>query len=180
MAGWFSIAFYFGVTGCCVQAAWNSTEDWVKFLRFSKDFSKVYHSDEELSERFAAFRASLQRHALLNRAYPPGSPVYGVNEFSDLTPAEFKGADTSLTRQRVFPASPHPDPPPPPPHTHTERYLSPLVTDDRPPLHATLPTSPKDAPAAFDWSVSLTPLCACIHYRPPLVCPGARRAKSPQ
>ena len=93
MAGWFSIAFYFGIAWCCTQAAWNSTEDWIKFLRFSKDFSKVYHSDEELSERFAAFRASLQRHALLNRAYPPGSPVYGVNKFSDLTPAEFKGAD---------------------------------------------------------------------------------------
>lgn len=173
MAGWFSIAFYFGVAGCCAQAAWNSTEDWIKFLRFSKDFSKVYHSDEELSERFAAFRASLQRHALLNRAYPPGSPVYGVNKFSDLTPAEFKGADPNHNQTESISSFSSPSPP------RSERYLSPLVTDDRPPLHATLPNSPKDVPMAFDWSVSVTP-CVRASITAPSLCPGARRAKSPQ
>lgn len=91
MAAWVFV-IYFGIASWCAHADWNSTEDWLKFVRFTKDFNKAYSSDEELWTRFAAFRASLQRHVLLNRPYSPDNPVYGVNKFSDLTQAEFKGA----------------------------------------------------------------------------------------
>lgn len=173
MAGWFLVVFYLGihVAGCTAHADWNSTEDWLKFVQFSKDFSKSYGSEEELRVRFAAFRASLQRHALLNGPYSPGKPVYGVNKFSDLTPAEFKGTSHSTTDRggrgglgfgrsdgAIAPTQnwllPH--------QSRAERYLSPLVPEDRSTVRASLPRPSKDVPVALDWSVPHTPTASGV------------------
>lgn len=87
------VTFYFAIGRvCCAHEEWNSTEDWYKFVQFTKDFRKAYGSEEELYARFAVFQTSLQRQAVLNSPYPPDKPVYGVNRFSDLTQGEFKGA----------------------------------------------------------------------------------------
>ena len=184
MAAWVLVIFYLGlhVVVCCGRADWNSTEDWLKFVQFSKDFRKSYGSEEELWTRFAAFRASLQRHALLNRPYSTDKPVYGVNKFSDLTPSEFKGAGHSTADRGgegrvdcvIGPqnsASPHP--------SCAERYLSPAVEEVRSSVHAALPTPPKDVKEAFDWSVPRPyPLSQLLTCGPSLLCPGARRTKS--
>lgn len=54
--------------------------------------------------------------------------------------------------------------------TRAERYLSPLGAEGRSPVHVAVPSSPKDVPMAFDWSVQLPRylLCACVHACLPL------------
>jgi len=86
------------------------------------EHSKQYATVEEEKVRFANFQASLQRIAQLNeRAVQGGSSArYGLNKFSDLSPAEFRSfyhlptpikVDTSVPRTNVMKLENSVDPP---------------------------------------------------------------------
>ena len=65
------------------------TNDWKEFSLFKDRFSKVYSNDEELDTRFDIFRynmkAIIEHNSVVNQNF-----TLGVNQFSDLTPEEFK------------------------------------------------------------------------------------------
>ena len=67
----------------------DSTNHWKDFLLFKDRFSKVYASDEELESRFDIFKSNMhsiiQHNAILNKNF-----TMGINQFSDLSPEEFK------------------------------------------------------------------------------------------
>lgn len=63
------------------------------FKEFVKTHNKTYVDDpEEYSRRLSIFKESLARHAKLNAREweQKGTAVYGVNQFSDWTPQEFR------------------------------------------------------------------------------------------
>ena len=65
------------------------TNDWKDFSLFRERFRKVYSSDEETDERFEVFRSNL-RSIIEHNIVPGQNFTLGVNQFSDLTPEEFK------------------------------------------------------------------------------------------
>ena len=62
---------------------------WNDFFIWQKRFSKVYASEEDLETRFHIFRSNMrsiiEHNAVLNQNF-----TLGVNQFSDLSPEEFK------------------------------------------------------------------------------------------
>jgi C1A family cysteine protease len=65
------------------------TNDWKDFSLFRDRFRKVYSSDEETDERFEVFRSNV-RSIIEHNIVPGQNFTLGVNQFSDLTPEEFK------------------------------------------------------------------------------------------
>jgi cathepsin L len=65
------------------------TNDWKDFSLFRERFRKVYSSDEETDERFDVFRTNV-RSIIEHNIVPGQNFTLGVNQFSDLTPEEFK------------------------------------------------------------------------------------------
>jgi len=67
----------------------NRRDEWSEFTGFLKKFEKKYESLEALEKRFDIFRQNLKEifeHNLL----PNKNFTMGVNQFTDLTPEEFK------------------------------------------------------------------------------------------
>jgi C1A family cysteine protease len=67
----------------------NRQDEWSEFTGFLKKFEKKYDSLEALEKRFDIFRENLKEifeHNLL----PHKNFTMGVNQFTDLTPEEFK------------------------------------------------------------------------------------------
>ncbi|XP_035681772.1 cathepsin O-like isoform X2 [Branchiostoma floridae] len=60
------------------------------FEDFVVKFGKKYQSKEEYWRRYHIFKESVLRHQQMNLGRTAGSALYGVNRFSDLTPAEFR------------------------------------------------------------------------------------------
>jgi cathepsin L len=62
---------------------------WKEFTLWQNRFSKVYDSDDELDSRFSIFKSNVhsivEHNAVLNQNF-----TLGINQFSDLTPEEFK------------------------------------------------------------------------------------------
>lgn len=79
-------ALFMGVSVAAIS------EEWSHFLNFQDRFHRKYESLEELSHRFEVFRDNF-RHII---AHNQGASEYGqnftmaVNQFTDLTPEEFK------------------------------------------------------------------------------------------
>jgi C1A family cysteine protease len=65
------------------------TNDWKDFSLFRDRFRKMYSSDEEIDERFEIFRSNV-RSIIEHNIVPGQNFTLGVNQFSDLTPEEFK------------------------------------------------------------------------------------------
>jgi C1A family cysteine protease len=67
----------------------NRRDEWSEFTGFLKKFEKKYESLEALEKRFDIFRQNLkeifEHNAIHERNY-----TMGVNQFTDLTPEEFK------------------------------------------------------------------------------------------
>lgn len=63
--------------------------DWKEFTSWQEKFNKVYASNEDMETRFQVFRSNLraiiEHNAVLDQNF-----TLGVNQFSDLTPEEFK------------------------------------------------------------------------------------------
>ncbi|KAJ7323086.1 hypothetical protein OS493_032657 [Desmophyllum pertusum] len=74
----------------------NETDDTtlrLMFKNFVQTHNKSYVNDpDEYSKRLAVFKESLVRHAKLNarELEMHGTAVYGINQFSDWTPEEFR------------------------------------------------------------------------------------------
>ncbi|CAH1266729.1 CTSO [Branchiostoma lanceolatum] len=68
------------------------------FEDFVVKFGKKYQSKEEYWRRYHIFKESVLRHQQLNHGRTDDSALYGVNQFSDLTPAEFREKHLSLIK----------------------------------------------------------------------------------
>jgi len=73
-----------------LAAAVKVDESQVKFRSFMRTYNKRYTGDE-FRQRFAVFRDNLRRIDQLNREHAEDgySGHFAINEFTDLSPAEF-------------------------------------------------------------------------------------------
>lgn len=73
---------------------------WQEFTQFQQRFSKSYQSLAELEERFSIFKVNhltiIAHNSDLNQTF-----TMGINQFSDLTPDEFKATYVSGLRAEV-------------------------------------------------------------------------------
>jgi C1A family cysteine protease len=67
----------------------NDTDEWRQFNRFQERFNKRYNNIQELENRFDIFRTNL-RNIILHNLDSTQNFTMGVNQFTDLTPQEFK------------------------------------------------------------------------------------------
>lgn len=64
-------------------------DEWLQFTNFQERFSKRYESIQELETRFQIFRTNL-RSIILHNLDSTQNFTMGINQFTDLTPQEFK------------------------------------------------------------------------------------------
>ena len=67
----------------------DETDEWSQFTKFQGRFNKVYNTIEELETRFDIFRSNL-RDIILHNLDRSQNFTLGINQFTDLTPIEFK------------------------------------------------------------------------------------------
>jgi len=67
----------------------SDTDEWKHFTNFQEKFSKKYVSIQELENRFQIFRSNLRNIITHNLDYNQNFTM-NVNQFTDLTPQEFK------------------------------------------------------------------------------------------
>lgn len=75
-------------------------DDWKQFSVFQERFSKRYESFEETESRFNIFRSNLRNIILHNLDYTQNFTM-GINQFTDLTPQEFKDRYVGGLRSEV-------------------------------------------------------------------------------
>jgi C1A family cysteine protease len=67
----------------------SDNDEWKQFSNFQERFSKRYENIQELETRFQIFRSNLRNIILHNLDYRQNFTM-GINQFTDLTPQEFK------------------------------------------------------------------------------------------
>lgn len=67
----------------------NEGDEWKQFSNFQERFSKRYETIQELETRFQIFRTNL-RNIILHNLDHRQNFTMGINQFTDLTPQEFK------------------------------------------------------------------------------------------
>jgi C1A family cysteine protease len=67
----------------------NEGDEWNQFTNFQDRFSKRYENMQEMETRFQIFRTNLRNIILHNLDYTQNFTM-GINQFTDLTPQEFK------------------------------------------------------------------------------------------
>lgn len=67
----------------------NESEEWKQFTNFQDRFGKKYENIQELEARFQIFRTNL-RNIILHNLDHTQNFTMGINQFTDLTPEEFK------------------------------------------------------------------------------------------
>jgi C1A family cysteine protease len=67
----------------------NRRDEWSEFTEFLKKFEKKYESLEALEKRFDIFRENVKA-IFEHNALPHKNFTMGINQFTDLTPEEFK------------------------------------------------------------------------------------------
>jgi C1A family cysteine protease len=67
----------------------TESDEWKQFSNFQERFSKRYESLEETETRFQIFRSNL-RNIILHNLDHTQNFTMGINQFTDLTPQEFK------------------------------------------------------------------------------------------
>ena len=67
----------------------NENDEWKQFSNFQDRFNKKYENIEELESRFQIFRSNL-RNIILHNLDHTQNFTMGINQFTDLTPQEFK------------------------------------------------------------------------------------------
>ena len=83
------IALFFATTSSAQQSLRGSDDEWTQFNDFKEKFMKKYETFEEMRDRFAIFRDNL-RTIIRHNSDRNQTFTMGVNQFTDLTPAEFK------------------------------------------------------------------------------------------
>ena len=74
---------------CNSQTLLNENEIWSRFTNFQEKFAKKYENVQELETRFSVFRENF-RNIITHNADRNQSFTMGINQFTDLTPEEFK------------------------------------------------------------------------------------------
>ena len=74
---------------CNAQTLLNENEIWSHFTNFQEKFAKKYENVQELESRFTIFRENLH-DIVTHNADRSQNFTMGVNQFTDLTPEEFK------------------------------------------------------------------------------------------
>jgi C1A family cysteine protease len=69
----------------------SDTDEWKQFNHFQERFNKRYETIQDLELRFDIFRSNLRKIILHNLDHTQNFTM-GVNQFTDLTPEEFKGS----------------------------------------------------------------------------------------
>ena len=91
----FVIASFFAVGSCQMlrkremDTFKGDSHEWIQFSNFLERFSKKYETFEEMEARFKVFRSNLRSIYLHNSDFTQNFTM-GVNQFTDLTPEEFK------------------------------------------------------------------------------------------
>jgi cathepsin L len=67
----------------------NEDDEWKQFTNFQERFSKRYENIQEMETRFQIFRTNL-RNIILHNLDNTQNFTMGINQFTDLTPQEFK------------------------------------------------------------------------------------------
>ena len=67
----------------------NDSEEWKQFTNFQDRFGKKYENIQELETRFQIFSTNL-RNIILHNLDRTQNFTMGINQFTDLTPEEFK------------------------------------------------------------------------------------------
>lgn len=67
----------------------TDNDEWIHFSNFQERFSKRYENIQELETRFQIFRTNL-RNIILHNLDHTQNFTMGINQFTDLTPQEFK------------------------------------------------------------------------------------------
>lgn len=78
----------------------DEVEVWSQFTNFQERFSKKYESISELEERFQVFRTNFKQIITHNLDFTQNFTM-GVNQFTDLSPDEFKKQYVSGLRTEV-------------------------------------------------------------------------------
>jgi C1A family cysteine protease len=72
-----------------VNSFLNDDDEWRQFTNFQERFSKRYNNIEEMETRFQIFKTNL-RNIILHNLDRTQNFTMGINQFTDLTPQEFK------------------------------------------------------------------------------------------
>ena len=75
--------------GSELESFLNDSDEWKQFTNFQDRFSKRYENIQELETRFQIFRSNL-RNIILHNLDHTQNFTMGINQFTDLTPQEFK------------------------------------------------------------------------------------------
>ena len=82
----------------------SSNDEWKQFSNFQEKFAKKYENLEELESRFQVFRSNL-RNIIVHNLDVNQNFTMGVNQFTDLTPQEFKDQFVSGLKRAELGAS---------------------------------------------------------------------------
>jgi C1A family cysteine protease len=103
---WFVVASFFAaISGESLRRRelttfLNEGDEWKQFSNFQERFSKKYESLKEMEARFQIFRENL-RSIILHNSDHTQNFTMGINQFTDLTPQEFKDQYVSGVKAEV-------------------------------------------------------------------------------
>jgi len=88
-ASFLSVISSEGLRGRSMTTFVDEDDEWKQFSNFQERFSKRYENLKELETRFQIFRDNVRNIILHNLDYTQNFTM-GINQFTDLTPEEFK------------------------------------------------------------------------------------------
>jgi C1A family cysteine protease len=89
LASFLYVASSQGLRGNDMSNFLSENDEWKQFSNFQEKFTKKYGSITELENRFQIFRTNL-RNIVIHNLDRSQNFTMGVNQFTDLTPEEFK------------------------------------------------------------------------------------------
>ena len=100
LASFFYVVTSEGVRGNGMTNFLSDNDEWKQFSNFQEKFVKKYENINELETRFEVFRANLRNIIIHNMDHSQNFTM-GVNQFTDLTPEEFKAQYVSGLKAEV-------------------------------------------------------------------------------
>jgi C1A family cysteine protease len=89
LASFLTVVSSEGLRGRVMTSFLDETDEWKQFSNFQERFSKQYETFEEVESRFQIFRTNL-RNIIIHNLDHSQNFTMGINQFTDLTPNEFK------------------------------------------------------------------------------------------
>jgi C1A family cysteine protease len=100
LASFFYVVSSEGLRGADMSGFLNESDEWKQFSNFQDRFAKKYGSIDELESRFQIFRTNL-RNIVIHNLDRSQNFTMGINQFTDLTPEEFKAQYTGGVKATV-------------------------------------------------------------------------------